>query len=446
MEPTNLLDLAEMQSQLGQRLHSLALRSPASCQQECQSLLAGDGSDGGPGPGVVAYALTFSGLADIKLGHLERALQTLRRAQHEARAESLPGLVALADNGIGCCLHRMGDYENSLLTFGALTQCQLYKSSEVLQALVLHNIGGLFASLDDHDTAVQWYERAAALRVSREDRRFFLFCQSNIGASLGALGRHAEALSLLLRTCDSFVEGEDASYVAQTRCDLASQYLALRRNDKAQREAEVALSMARAHALLRVEATACLVLAQLSAEAGMQAACAGYISSALEAAGPTGALPLQRSVCVAMATNCERNRDAAGALQHQLAAQRIELQLLRRLAQGRARALAPMPSVEMGKRPAPVSAVGHSADQRRPIAANAHAQLTSAGLTKREIEVLEFMELGLSNREIAGRMGLSYFTIRHHVSSVLGKLHVESRTEAVARAVRCRLPQIALTH
>jgi len=91
MEPTNLLDLAEMQSQLGQRLHSLALRSPASCQQECQSLLAGDGSDGGPGPGVVAYALTFSGLADIKLGHLERALQTLRRAQHEARAESLPG-------------------------------------------------------------------------------------------------------------------------------------------------------------------------------------------------------------------------------------------------------------------------------------------------------------------------------------------------------------------
>jgi len=57
-------------------------------------------------------------------------------------------------------------------------------------------------------------------------------------------------------------------------------------------------------------------------------------------------------------------------------------------------------------------------------------------LTRRERQVLELLEAGLSNRAIAGRLHLSLKTVEHHVSSVLSKLDLRSRAEAAAYAVR----------
>ena len=51
-------------------------------------------------------------------------------------------------------------------------------------------------------------------------------------------------------------------------------------------------------------------------------------------------------------------------------------------------------------------------------------------LTAREREVLEQMAAGLSNRQIADALGISENTAGVHVSNILGKLGVESRTEA----------------
>ena len=59
-----------------------------------------------------------------------------------------------------------------------------------------------------------------------------------------------------------------------------------------------------------------------------------------------------------------------------------------------------------------------------------------ANLTAREVEVLELLGEGLSNPEIAGKLHRSTKTIGHHVSSILAKLEVQSRTEAVREAMR----------
>jgi two-component system NarL family response regulator len=59
------------------------------------------------------------------------------------------------------------------------------------------------------------------------------------------------------------------------------------------------------------------------------------------------------------------------------------------------------------------------------------ADVSGVELTSREWEVLEFMREGLTTRQIADRLLISEVTVRRHISSVLKKLKVPSRTDAV---------------
>jgi len=61
------------------------------------------------------------------------------------------------------------------------------------------------------------------------------------------------------------------------------------------------------------------------------------------------------------------------------------------------------------------------------------------GLTNREEEVLLLMTDGLSNVDIAERLVVSRSTVKFHVSSILSKLSVSSRTEAVALALQQKI-------
>ena len=59
-----------------------------------------------------------------------------------------------------------------------------------------------------------------------------------------------------------------------------------------------------------------------------------------------------------------------------------------------------------------------------------------AGLSKRETEVLRLVAQGLSDKEIAARLVLSRHTVHRHVSSILAKLGLRSRTAAATFAAR----------
>lgn len=69
--------------------------------------------------------------------------------------------------------------------------------------------------------------------------------------------------------------------------------------------------------------------------------------------------------------------------------------------------------------------------------------LPQVALTDRETEVLELVAQGLSNKEIAGRLGTASGTVKMHVQNVLEKLGASDRTHAVTIAIRrgiLRLP------
>ena len=57
-------------------------------------------------------------------------------------------------------------------------------------------------------------------------------------------------------------------------------------------------------------------------------------------------------------------------------------------------------------------------------------------LTEREVEVLRLVAQGQSNREIADQLIISEATVRTHVSNILSKLHLASRTQAALYALR----------
>jgi NarL family two-component system response regulator LiaR len=60
-------------------------------------------------------------------------------------------------------------------------------------------------------------------------------------------------------------------------------------------------------------------------------------------------------------------------------------------------------------------------------------------LTEREREILALMVEGLPNQEIAERLVVSQSTVKFHVSNILSKLEVNTRTEAVALALKTKL-------
>lgn len=63
------------------------------------------------------------------------------------------------------------------------------------------------------------------------------------------------------------------------------------------------------------------------------------------------------------------------------------------------------------------------------------AQAYAESLTARELEVLQLMARGLTNRQIGGQLHISEHTVKFHAGAVLGKLSARSRAEAVARAI-----------
>lgn len=73
---------------------------------------------------------------------------------------------------------------------------------------------------------------------------------------------------------------------------------------------------------------------------------------------------------------------------------------------------------------------------RRPKESEAQGADTVDPLSSREIEVLELIVQGLSNKEIADRLYISESTVKGHLRNILDKLHLQNRIQAAVYAVR----------
>lgn len=74
----------------------------------------------------------------------------------------------------------------------------------------------------------------------------------------------------------------------------------------------------------------------------------------------------------------------------------------------------------------------------REISGSDHSELLQP-LTPREMEVLEHLALGQTNREIAAEFVITVGTVKNHVEHIIAKLGVSDRTQAVVRALELRI-------
>lgn len=76
------------------------------------------------------------------------------------------------------------------------------------------------------------------------------------------------------------------------------------------------------------------------------------------------------------------------------------------------------------------------ADDESQVDHHGEAGAYEEKLTPRELDVLELLTEGLSNKFIAERLGISDQTVKFHIAQILGKLGAANRTDAVRRALR----------
>jgi DNA-binding NarL/FixJ family response regulator len=81
-------------------------------------------------------------------------------------------------------------------------------------------------------------------------------------------------------------------------------------------------------------------------------------------------------------------------------------------------------------------------DESAPMLPHGPVEQLAEPLTPREMDVLEMLAEGLSNKAIAHGLTISEHTAKFHVNSILAKLHAGTRTEAVMRGIRLGLVKI----
>jgi RNA polymerase sigma factor (sigma-70 family) len=329
----------------------------------------------------------------------------------------------------------------------------------------------------DFERASEWCDRIAGFAERYGSRYMLAFCRAEYGAVHLWHGRWTEAEAMLEASAEDFARSRPA-WVAPPLVGLAELRRrqgrpedALRLLDEAggassrARLCRVRLTLERGETLQAVDllerllrqlpadrdldrAPALELLVHARAARGEHDAATEALAALREVAGTVGTVPLHACADVAegalAAARGDHHRarslleDAVDAFERSGApyeAARARLELATSLiALGRTEAA----ERELGAARVRLESLGarREAERAGRILGAAGQDPALAALTPREQEVLRLLAEGLTNRQIAERLVVSEHTVHRHVTNLLRKLDLPSRTAAAAHAVR----------
>jgi LuxR family transcriptional regulator, maltose regulon positive regulatory protein len=432
--------------------------------------------DLGPEHGWLAF---FEGFLAGGSGDASRALELAREAAAIGRRLGVPDVEMLGLALEGATLVSRCEVEQGMRRLDEATAAALEGEATlpIASAWTCCFLVTACSAVRDYERASQWCDRIAAFAEGYGSRYMLAFCRAEYGVIHVWRGRWPAAEELLEASIEDFTRsrpgmtGGPVAALADLRCrqgreaeatrllrdagrsraaQLCRARLALHRGQtlRAVALAERSLRQLPAHrSLERAPALELLVRGRIEAGELEEARVAVASLRELAGLGRTAALrasaDLAEGLVVAAAGDHERARtlledavdrfEAAGGI-YDAARARVELATsLLALERGDA-ALAEAEAAESLLRDV---GAGPEAARARGLLVSARDRGSQlASVTPREREVLSLLAAGLTNREIAARLVVSEHTVHRHVTNILRKLRLPSRTAAAAHAVR----------
>ncbi|MGB3306272.1 MAG: tetratricopeptide repeat protein [Thermomicrobiales bacterium] len=389
---------------------------------------------------------------DTALDHLEQSLALARAIGDD------PGITrALA--GIGMVYHDRSDFSRALAMHQESRRVALAIGDDRSVAVAAGNIAAVCYFRGDYDRAAHYWEECRRIVAAQGDTQGEAMTTSNLGALALDRGDFDRARDLLERSLSLQRELGDRRATAFTLTNLAEAWFRLDDLAMASQLYTEAMAIFRETGDPRSEAIVLTGMARLALAQGDCASAAAMIAESIaelarigDATGGVEGIELLANVAVA----CGAHEDAAtlfgatDAIRKEIDAPargclRSENEQVRAAA---IRALgddAFAVAHQAGTRFDFLSAAAHVAALVPYLIANAPpvtppspqvSATNTHGLTERELEVLRLLVDGNSTREIAEHLFISPRTASTHVTNILGKLGVTSRTAAVAYAMR----------
>jgi predicted ATPase/DNA-binding CsgD family transcriptional regulator len=276
-------------------------------------------------------------------------------------------------------------------------------------ATLLANLGVAVVHRGDHRRVTALREEAEALRPELVDRSAIAYLLNFLGQAAVGEGDHDRAVARFEEELALYRELGDTRGIAMNFCCVGMTALAQGDRERAAARFEEALRLLQGRGDKVGIAYSLLGLAGVAVSRGRPAR-AARLWGAAEALREADGLPLSPFVRSLSDYEGDLATARAGLDERSFAA-----------AWSEGRAMTPEQAIEYA-----LSEEGHQSAQAP----------NPAGLSRREVEVLRLVAQGLSDKEIAARLVLSHHTVHRHVSSILSKLDLPSRSAAASYAAQ----------
>jgi excisionase family DNA binding protein len=347
-----------------------------------------------------------------RLGDFAEGRARLERALAAAPAAADPVSRVRALRGAGVLAWQSADYATSRDRLEAALDVSRIRSNRTGAAWTLNSLGCLAATLADREQAKACFDQALAIFEEIDDPIGIAQMTANLGELAERAGEHDLAVERLEAAIARWLGFDDRVGAARAQVVLAQASLARHEPARAVAVLRDALTTIRDNDYEQILPMALRVAAQLALHRGDAAAAARWYGAeerVREALGVVSAAP-----------RCDEDAQAVTTAREALG----KAGFAAAWAAGRAASAGQVIADMLGALAEPEAAGAGPA---------------ASGLSPREREVLRLLAAGQTDRQIADALFITRRTASKHVSAVLAKLGVASRTAAAAAAHRDRL-------
>lgn len=392
---------------------------------------------------VLAELLTHLGWMYIRLGKLDRADTVLTRSRHlfsSLERMPIPGLGTEPLTALGVLALTEGEYVQAIEHGKRARRLSRERDDPYNEQVALYVLTNAAFATGDYDVASRHAERAYALAQETDNRWFMAYVLNQLGDLAQARGDYEQAAQHYRAGYDIREVFGDPEGMAIARAGLGEIALAQEEYDDAEECYRHSLDIYRDIGDSGGLATAYEGLGRVALARGEMAAACDHLGQALEIATEIHYVPRLLSVLISateLFLACGKRQRSADLLAavglHTTDGSESETRARRLLDEidispsnkANAEGLEGL-AVRVGRELLALDTPAPSDDRSE--------QPLVEPLTPREREVMELIAAGLTNKAIAQELVLAVGTVKWYTGEIYGKLNVDNRTEAVARA------------